>query len=112
MDGQVNVVHAAIVLAALVLALPAQAASPVWDALAAAPPRLVLGEARRAAGRSFLEQANPSYAEEPFHFVPASFPGPLPAPRRPPETAAMLLASLGLIVYLGSRRHKALAASH
>jgi hypothetical protein len=98
------------VLVALVLALPAQAASPAWDAPAAAPPSLVLGQARRAAGRSFLEHA--SYAEEPFHFVPASFPGPLPAPRRPPETAAMLLASLGLIVYLGSRRQRALAASH
>jgi hypothetical protein len=53
---------------------------------------------------------NANYAEEPSEAVPANFPGPLvPQPRRKPAPGAMLLACLGLLLYLGHRRTKALA---
>lgn len=60
-----------------------------------------------AQGVSFRDWIN---TEELSYSVPANFPGPLVAqPRRKPEPRAMLLACLGLIVYLGLRRAKALA---
>ena len=63
-----------------------------------------------SAGKSFRDHATTNDAEEPSYLVPASFPGPLaPQARRKPEPRAMLLACLGLIVYLGRRRNKALA---
>jgi hypothetical protein len=63
-----------------------------------------------AQGMSFLDLVNSNQAEELSYSVPANFPGPLVAqPRRTPEPRAMLLACLGLIVYLGRRRAKALA---
>jgi hypothetical protein len=91
----VNVVFAAVFFAALLAPLPGQAASPAWDA-----------------GKSFLDHARTTYAEEPPYSVPANFPGPLaPQPRREPETSAMLLACLGLMLYRGFRRSKSLAAA-
>jgi len=78
----------------LLVPLPGQAAEPAWDA-----------------GKSFLDHVSTTYAEEPPYSVPAIFPGPLaPQPRRKPETSAMLLACLGLMLYLGRRRSKALGA--
>lgn len=63
-----------------------------------------------SAGKSFLEHASTNEVEEPPDSLPANFPGPLvPQPRRKPEPGAMLLACLGLFVYLGRRRAKALA---
>jgi hypothetical protein len=99
MARQVKVSFAVMVLVALLVPCEGQAANP------AAPASL-------SVGKSFLDHANTNYAEEPSYSVPANFPGPLePQPRRKPEPSAMLLACLGLIVYLGRRRSKALAAA-
>lgn len=98
----VNVVPAVIVLGALLLPCAAEAA----------PASFAPREALRGAGKSFLDYASVTHAEEPSYSVPANFPGPLAAqPRRKPEPGAMALACLGLILYLGHRRHKALAAA-
>jgi hypothetical protein len=97
-DGaQVKLSLAVMVLVApLLVPCSGQAASP-------APP------ASLSVGKSFLDHANANYAEEPSYSVPANFPGPLvPQARRKPEAGAMLLACLGLILYLGRRRAKAL----
>jgi hypothetical protein len=84
----------------------------VVDAFAAAPANVFLGEARRSTGKSFLDHVRTTYAEEPSYSVPATFPGPLvAAPRREPDTPWMLLACLGLLLYLGCRRGKALGAA-
>jgi hypothetical protein len=108
----VNYVPAVIVLAGLLVAPPGQAANPAVDALAAAPANVFLGEARRSTGKSFLDHVRTTYAEEPSYSVPATFPGPLvAAPRREPDTPWMLLACLGLLLYLGCRRGKALGAA-
>jgi hypothetical protein len=101
----VKVSLAVMVLVALLVARLGQAADPAQGPPAAQPAGL-------SAGKSFLDHASTNYAEEPSYSVPASFPGPLaPQPRRKPEPGAMLLACLGLIVYLGRRRSKALAAA-
>jgi hypothetical protein len=98
MARQVKLSVAVTVLVALLVPCSGQAASP------AAPASVSLG-------KSFLDHANTNYAEEPSYSVPADFPGPLvPQSRRKPEPGAMLLACLGLILYLGRRRAKALEA--
>ncbi|HWM43316.1 MAG TPA: hypothetical protein VNP36_12825 [Burkholderiales bacterium] len=105
-------VLAVIVLTALLIAPPGQAANPAADALAAAPANVFLGETRRSTGKSFLDHVRTTYAEEPSYSVPATFPGPLVAtPRREPDTRWMLLACFGLLLYLGHRRGKALGAA-
>lgn len=107
-----NFVRAVIVLTALLVASPGQAANPAADALAAAPANVFLGEARHSTGKSFLDHVRTNYAEEPPYSVPATFPGPLlAAPRREPDTAWMLLACFGLLLYLGHRRGKVLGAA-
>lgn len=85
------------------------AATPAVDAPAAAPATSILGEARRDAGKSFQEHARISNAEEPSYSIPENFPGLAAPPPREPATGTMLLASFGLMLYLGSRRQKALA---
>jgi hypothetical protein len=93
------------VLVALLAARSGLAANPAPGPPGAAPASL-------SAGQSFLDHASTNYAEAPSYAVPASFSGPLqPQPRRKPEPSAMLLACLGLIVYLARRRRKALAAA-
>lgn len=105
-------VSALVVVTALLVAPPGLAANPAADGLAAAPANVLLGEARRSAGKSFLDHVRTTYAEEPPYSVPASFPGPLvAAPRREPDTLSMLLACFGLLLYLGCRRGKALGAA-
>jgi hypothetical protein len=100
-----------VVLMALLVAPPGQAAGQAADALAAAPANVLPGEARNT-GQSFLDHVRTTYAEEPPYFVPATFPGPLvAAPRREPDTLWMLLACLGLLLYLGYRRGKVLGAA-
>jgi hypothetical protein len=107
----VNFVRAAIVLAALSAASAGQAADAMWDAPTVASASLFLGEAR-STGTSFLDHVRTTNAEEPTYSVPATFPGPLvPLPRRKPDARWMLLACVGLLVYLGRRRGKALAAA-
>jgi hypothetical protein len=107
-----NFVRAVIVLTALLVASPGQAANPATDGLAAAPASVFPGEARRSTGKSFLDHVRTTYAEEPPYSVPATFPGPLVAtPRREPDTRWMLLACFGLLLYLGHRRGKALGAA-
>jgi hypothetical protein len=87
-----NRILPAIVFAALLFAQPIQAANPLG-------------------GKSFLDHATPSFAEESYS-VPATFTGPLvAAPRRKPDTAWMLAACFGLLLYLGCRRGKALGAA-
>jgi hypothetical protein len=109
----VKFVPAVIVLTALLVALPGQAANPAADVAVAAPANaFVFGEARRSTGKSFLDHARTTYAEEPSYSVPATFPGPLvAAPRREPDTTWMLLACFGLLLYRGCRRGKALGAA-
>jgi hypothetical protein len=98
MAPQVKISLAVMVFVALLVPRVGQAAD-------APPPSL-------SAGKSFLDHASTNYAEEPSDLVPANFPGPLVAqPRHKPEQSAMLLACLGLFVYLGRRRSKALAAA-
>jgi len=104
-------VHVITILAALVVGRAGYAVTPVEDTPAAAPASPALGAARRGAGKSFLDYAGALSAEEPSYFIPAIFPGPLAPPRREPETGAMLLASFGLMLLIGSRRQRALAAS-
>jgi len=95
----VKLVPAVIVLAALLIAPPGQAANAVADGPA-------------AAGKSFLDQARTTDAEEPSYSVPSTFPGPLvAAPRRKPDNLGMLAACFGLLGYLGYRRGKALGAA-
>jgi hypothetical protein len=73
---------------------------------------LLVAPSAEAAGKSFLDHARTTYAEEPSYSVPSTFPGPLvAAPRRKPDTAGMLAACFGLLVYLGYRRGKALGAA-
>jgi hypothetical protein len=97
MAAIVKLVRALIVLTALLVAPPGQAT----DA----------GEAH-SAGKSFRDHVRTTYAEEPSYFVPSTFPGPLVAtPRREPDTPWMLAACFGLLLYLGRRRGKALAAA-
>lgn len=83
----------------------------ILAALAVAP----AGYAGELRGMSFLDYAGTSHVEEPLHFLPATFPGPLASAiheaRGRPATGSMLLASFGLMLYLGSRRQRALAAS-
>jgi len=105
MARRVKVSVAVMVVMALLAARSGLAANPAPGAPAAAPASL-------STGKSFRDHATTNDAEEPSHSVPASFPGPLaPQTRRKPEPSAMLLACLGLIVYLGRRRSKALAAA-
>jgi len=105
MARHVKVSVAVMVVVALLAARSGLAANPPPDAPAAAPASL-------SAGKSFRDHATTNDAEEPSYLVPASFPGPLaPQARRKPEPSSMLLACLGLIVYLGRRRNKALAAA-
>lgn len=110
---------AVIVLAALLIAQPAKGANEAANAAAHAAAdvpavlmvKLPAGDARRGSGKSFLDHARPSFAEESYS-VPATFPGPLvAAPRRKPDTAWMLAACFGLLLYLGCRRGKALGAA-
>jgi hypothetical protein len=109
MPALVRIVRSIIVLTALPVALSGQAADSAADVPAAAPANVLLGEARRSTGKSFLDHVRTNYAEEPPYSVPATFPGPLvAAPRREPGTLSMLLACLGLLLYLGRRRGKAL----
>jgi hypothetical protein len=90
-----TILPAVIVLAALLFAQPVQAADV---------PAVL-------AGKSFLDHTRTSFAEESYS-VPATFPGPLvAAPRRKPDTAWMLAACFGLLLYLGCRRGKALGAA-
>jgi hypothetical protein len=97
------ILPAVVVLAALV-APPANAAPEVP---AAAAVKLSAG-----GGKSFLDHARTTYAEEPSYSVPATFPGPLvAAPRREPDTPWMLAACFGLLLYLGFRRGQALGAA-
>jgi len=96
--AHMNTVPAAIVFAALLTAAPP-----------ASPARIFAGEAPANAGKSFVDHLSTPYAEEPLHSLSASA-GPPATQRREPEGYAMLLASLGLMVYLGRRRKKALAA--
>ena len=106
-----NLVRAAIVLAALSVASAGRAADPVWDAATIASTSLSVGEAR-STGTSFLDHVRTTNAEEPTYSLPATFPGPLvPMPRGKPDARWMLLACFGLLVYLGRRRGKALAAA-
>jgi hypothetical protein len=105
MGAQVNVAAALIVLGALLVPSLGQAAKPTPGSLAAAPTSL-------SVGKSFLDYASTVTTEEASDSVPANFPSPLvPQPRREPEPSALLLACLGLILYLGRRRQKALAAA-
>lgn len=105
-------VPAVIVLTALLVALPGQAANSAADVTTAAPANVFLGEARRSTGKSFLDHVSTTYAEEPSYSVPATFPGPLvAAPQREPDTPWMLLACFGLLLYLGRRRGKALGVA-
>src|SRR5688500_6344687 len=105
----VRAARVVMILAALLVARAGEAATPTQDAPAAAP--AVFLSAVVSGGKSFLDQVRTTYAEEPSYSVPATFPGPLaPSPRKP-ETPAMLLACLGLLALLGSRRQKALAGS-
>jgi len=105
-------VPAVIVLTALLVAPPGEAANPAVDALAAVPANVFLDEARHSTGKSFLDHASTTYAEEPPYSVPATFPGPLvAAPRREPDTLWMLLGCFGLLLYLGCRRSKVLGAA-
>jgi hypothetical protein len=100
------------VLTALLVAPAGQAANPAADTAAAAPANVLLGEARRSTGKSFLDHVRTTYAEEPPYSVPATFPGPLvAAPRREPDTLWTVLACCGLLLYLGHRRGKALGAA-
>jgi hypothetical protein len=100
----VNYVPAVIVLTALLVAPPGNAANPAAGELAARPNVFLR--------KSFLEIVRTPYAEEPSYLVPATFPGPLvAAPRRKPATPSMLAACFGLILYLGLRRGKALGAA-
>jgi len=102
---------AVIVLAALLIALPVHAADAAADVPTVLAVKLPAGDARRGTGKSFLDHAKPSFAEESYS-VPATFPGPLvAAPRRKPDTAWMLAACFGLLLYLGCRRGKALGAA-
>lgn len=106
-----NFVRAVIVLTALLVALPGEAANSAADVIAAAPANVFLGEARDSTGKSFLDHVRTTYAEEPSYSVPATFPGPLAvATRREPDNRWTLLACFGLLAYLGRRRGKALAA--
>jgi hypothetical protein len=105
----VRAARVVMILAALMVAPAGVAATPAQDAPAAAPAAVFLSAAV-SGGKSFLDHVRTTYAEEPSYSVPATFPGPL-APSRKPETPAMLLACLGLLAYLGSRRQKALAGS-
>jgi hypothetical protein len=108
----VKFVPAVIVLTALLVALPGQAANSAADVPTAAPTNVFFGEAGRSTGKSFLDHVRTTYAEEPLYSVPATFPGPLiAAPRREPDTPWMLLACFGLLLYLGHRRGKALGAT-
>jgi hypothetical protein len=89
---------ATLVAAALLVPCAGQAATR------AAPASLSMG-------KSFLDHVNANYAEEPPYSVPADLPRPpAPQPRRQPEPGAMLLACLGLILYVGRRRAKILEA--
>jgi hypothetical protein len=97
MAPQVKISLAVMVFVALLVPRVGQAAD-------APPPSLSMG-------KSFLDHVRTTYAESPSYSVPATFPGPLAPSRRKPETPAMLLACLGLLAYLGSRRQKALAGS-
>jgi len=107
-----TILPAVLFLAALLIAQPVEAANAIADAAADVPAVLMVklpaGDARRGTGKSFLDHARPSFAEESYS-VPATFPGPLvAAPRRKPDTAWMLAACFGLLVYLGLRRSSAL----
>lgn len=94
MRSLVNIVPAFIVLTALLVAPPAEAADAA------------------ATGKSFLDYVRTTYAEEPSYSVPSTFPGPLvAAPRRKPDSPGMLAACFGLLLYLGYRRGKALGAA-
>jgi hypothetical protein len=111
MGAPVKTMRVLVVLAALLAPCAGQAADAVWDAPTVGPASLFLGEAR-STGTSFLDHVRTTNAEEPTYSVPATFPGPLvPMPRRKPDTRWMLLACFGLLVYLGRRRGKALAAA-
>lgn len=88
------------ILAALAVPAAGYAVTP-----AAETPSVSSGAAR---GKSFLDYAGTSHVEERFHFIPATFPGPLAPARREPATGTMLLASFGLMLYLGTRRQRAL----
>jgi hypothetical protein len=106
-----TILPAVFFLAALLMAQPA-AANAAADAAADVPVvlkvKLPAGDARRGTGKSFLDHTRPSFAEESYS-VPATFPGPLvAAPRRKPDTAWMLAACFGLLIYLGLRRSNAL----
>jgi hypothetical protein len=98
----VNVVPAAVFLAALVTADPGHSATPLgWDA------------PRAAAGKSFLDHATTT-TDEPLYSPPVTFQAgssaesafarPLAALPRQPDPYAMLLASLLGMAYLGLRR--------
>lgn len=104
-DGRhVKVSLAVMVLVALLAARSGLAANAEPRPPAAVPASL-------SADKSFLDHASTHNAKEPSYSAPATFPGPLaPQPRRKPEPGAMLLCCLGLILYLGRRRSKALAA--
>ena len=94
---------ALIVLTALLIAPPAEAASAAANPVADGP---------AATGKSFLDHVRTTYAEEPSYSVPSTFPGPLvAAPRRKPDNLGMLAACFGLLGYLGYRRGKALGAA-
>ena len=98
-----TILPALIVLTALLVAPPAEAANAAANPVADGP---------AATGKSFLDHVRTTYAEEPPYSVPATFPGPLvAAPRREPDTPSMLLACFGLLLYLGCRRRKALGAA-
>lgn len=110
-----TILPAVFFVAALLVTQPVEAANAVADAAADVPAVLMVklpaGDARRGSGKSFLDHARPSFAEESYS-VPATFPGPLvAAPRRKPDTAWMLAACFGLLLYLGCRRGKALGAA-
>jgi len=98
-----TILPAVIVLAALLVAPPAEAANAAANPVADGP---------AATGKSFLDHVRTTYAEEPSYSVPSTFPGPLvAAPRRKPDTLGMLAACFGLLLYLGWRRGKALGAA-
>jgi hypothetical protein len=101
----VKFVPTVIVLMALLVALPGQAANAAADVPAAIPTHAF-------GGKSFLDYVRTTNAEEPSYSVPATFPGPLvAAPRREADTPWMLLACFGLLLYLGRRRGRALGAA-
>ena len=103
MRSLVKIVPAVIVLAALLIAPPADAANAAASPVADGP---------AATGKSFLDHVRTTYAEEPSYSVPSTFPGPLvAAPRRKPDPPGMLAACFGLLLYLGYRRGKALGAA-